>query len=33
MGSTGAEFSGYVADLSMKTSKISDHPLIVARVD
>jgi len=33
MGSTDADFSGYVADTSMQSLKISDHPLIVARVD
>ena len=32
MGATGAEFSDYVADESMRTNKISDHPLVVARV-
>jgi endonuclease/exonuclease/phosphatase family metal-dependent hydrolase len=32
MGSKGAEFSGYVADESMRSRKISDHALIIARV-
>ena len=31
-GSTGIDFSGYIADESTKTSGISDHPMIVARV-
>jgi endonuclease/exonuclease/phosphatase family metal-dependent hydrolase len=32
LGSGGAEFSDYVADESMQSSMISDHPLVVARV-